>query len=60
MTYDDVIDFVIACSHWANIHQLEALAEEAFAAAVDEIEGDYCTPYGAGFGRVDMSAEVQS
>lgn len=43
-------------SEWADPLELESLLEEAFAAAVADTEPDICTPYGRGFGEIDMRA----
>jgi hypothetical protein len=59
-SYEDVLDYVCDCSEWMDVYELEAAAEAAFDAVADLIDRDVCTPYGRGFGLVDLAAEVQS
>jgi hypothetical protein len=52
--------FICDCSEWADPYDLEAIVAEVFDALETEArlfedqEQDLCSPYGAGFGVVDM------
>lgn len=59
MTYNDWLAETYEETEWIHsIHRLEAELEASFAQVADELVDlpDYCTPYGASFGLVDMKA----
>lgn len=57
MSYADFLLFAEEQSQWADVHLLEAVLEEVFDAIAFDLStfgDDVCTPYGRGFGAVDM------